>query len=188
MKVVALFSSPRAKSNSTILGQAAVRATGSSEISSFFLNDLNPRGCQACWLCKTKTEVCVLKDDLTQVLAAAAHADFIILTSPIFIGDVSAQLKIFIDRTFSWYKTDFKTNPEPGRLPPGKKLLLITSQFNPDPAKYASCQDYYISYFRSQGFKADSLVAADIGLLDVTTEQPELLVEVTRKVAVLLED
>ncbi|MDR1084813.1 MAG: flavodoxin family protein [Deltaproteobacteria bacterium] len=188
MKVVAIFGSPRAKSNSTILGQAAVLATGSSEASSFFLNDLSPRGCQACWLCKTETEVCVLKDDLAPILAAAAQADFIILTSPIFIGDVSAQLKIFIDRTFSWYKSDFKSNPEPGRLPPGKKLLLITSQFNPDPVKYASCQDYYVGYFRGQGFKADSLVAADIGLLDVTTEQPELLEEVARKVAVLLKD
>ena len=45
----------------------------------------------------------------------------------------SCQTKAFIDRTFSYIKPDYLTNPQPFRLEPGKKVVWITSQEDGDP-------------------------------------------------------
>jgi multimeric flavodoxin WrbA len=143
----------------------------------FKLNDLRFRGCQGCGSCKTKTEFCVIKDDLARVLSAAASSDFLIVTTPIYIGEIASQLKGFVDRSYCWYKPDFITNSAPSRLKPGKKLLFIVSQGNPDPGAYQKNIDNYLGYFGTHGFKAACFHAL-VGIDDVTTQRPDLLAEV----------
>jgi multimeric flavodoxin WrbA len=186
MNVVAILGSPRVGSNSELLADVAIKSTG-AEAKKIVLNELHHiRGCQACYSCKSKTEVCVLKDDLAPVLSAAANSDFVILTAPIYIGEITAQQKIFVDRTFSWFKPDFKSNSVPGRLGPGKKLLLITTQGNPDKSIYKRNIDAYINYFKAQGFAAESVVGAGLAEDNVLTARPDLVKEVESKVASLL--
>ncbi|MDR1039319.1 MAG: flavodoxin family protein [Deltaproteobacteria bacterium] len=154
--VVTVLGSPRQESDSTRLADAvAASLTGGAGASArHVLNNLkNVRGCQACQSCKGKTEACVVKDDLAPVLTTAAASDFLIIASPIYIGEITAQLKSFIDRTYSWFLPDFHTNPQPGRLK-GKKALLIFTQGNPDPAAYSRVFEAYRDYFERQGFKA----------------------------------
>jgi multimeric flavodoxin WrbA len=188
MSVVAVLGSPRESSNSTLLAEAAIKAIGaqSEDVRKFVINQLSFKGCQACYSCKTKTEFCVLKDDLTPALSAVADADFVILSSPVYIGEITSQFKAFIDRSYSWLKSDFKTNPSPSRLTPGKKLLYIQTQGNPDGSIYQKRFNAYLDHFRRLGFKVDGLVASGLATAPVTESRPELIKEIEAKVTALL--
>ena len=154
MKIVSLLGSPRKNANSSIVAgrfRAAAQKLG-AEIKSFTLNDLNFRGCQGCYLCKTKLDRCVLKDDLAEVLEAVRETDILVLASPVYFWDVTAQMKAFLDRTFSFLVPDFLTNPQRSRLAPGKKLVLITTQNNPDKNSFPQIFQKFDYFFRGYGF------------------------------------
>jgi multimeric flavodoxin WrbA len=78
--------------------------------------------------CKTKLDRCVLKDDLSEVLDAVRETDILVMATPVYYGEVSSQLKGFIDRTFSFLVPDYTTNPNPSRLQSNKKLVFIQTQ------------------------------------------------------------
>lgn len=126
MKIVCLQASPRPKSNSAALAQSFLDAAGGlgAQVSSHRLNDLHYRGCQACMACKTKLDKCALKDDLAPVLAEIQACDVLVLASPVYFGELCSQLKACIDRTYSFLKPDYLTNPQPVRLAPGKVLVM----------------------------------------------------------------
>src|SRR5208337_1623588 len=139
MKILCLLGSPREKGNSaTIANRFCKTAEGlGAEVKSFTLNNLQYRGCQGCMACKTKLDRCALNDDLTEVLDAVRETDVLVLASPVYFWDISSQLKTFIDRTFSYLVPDLMTNPRRTRLEPGKKLVFILSQNNPDRSSFA---------------------------------------------------
>jgi multimeric flavodoxin WrbA len=145
------------------------------EVSRFVLNDLKIRGCQSCFSCKTRTEACVLNDDLVPVLGAVAAADLVVAATPVYIGEVSAQLKLFIDRSYSWYTPDFRTSPSPSRLAPGKTLVLVVTQGHPDPEAYRRNLDFYSGYFSSHGFKVRLLQGVGLQAEDVAEARPDLM-------------
>jgi multimeric flavodoxin WrbA len=162
MKVVCLLGSPRPKGNSAFLADRFCRTAEAmgAEIQTFALNKLKYRGCQACMTCKTKLDRCVLKDDLTEVLDAIRGADVLVMASPVYYGEVSSQLKAFIDRTFSYLVPDYATNPQPSRLPPGKKLVMILAQGYPGEDRFADVFPRYDSFFKWYGFEGSHLIRA----------------------------
>lgn len=133
MKVTCLLGSPRVNGNSHTMAQKfceTLKEQG-AEIKYFALNQLNFRGCQACDACKTTHNQCVLKDDLAAVFTVVKESDVIVLASPVYWGDVTAQLRAFIDRTYSYIISDYheKINKERiSRLKPGTKFVMILAQ------------------------------------------------------------
>ena len=162
MKIVSLLGSPRCGGNSsTIANHLLETAAGlGAETRSFELNRLNYRGCQGCYACKKTLDHCILQDDLTEVLAAVREADVVVLASPVYYGDISGQLKCFIDRTFSYLVPDYVTNPNPSRLPPGKKLVFILTQGNPDPKLFEDVYPRYDKFLKWYGFAGSHLIRA----------------------------
>jgi multimeric flavodoxin WrbA len=154
MKIVNLLGSPRPKGNSAAMaGKFCETAQGlGAEVTTFALNKLKYRGCQACMTCKTKLEKCVLKDDLEEVLDAVRDAEVLVLATPIYYSDISSQLKAFIDRTYSYLVPDYMTNPAPCRLSPGKKLVFIEAQGHSDESLFADVFPKYDSIFKWYGF------------------------------------
>lgn len=137
MKIVSLLGSPRSKGNSAVLAECFLEiAKGlGAGTQSFVLNRLTYQGCQACRACKKSSEVCVLKDDLTKVLETVSLADVIVFASPVYFGDVTGQMKMFIDRTYSYLTPDFHHNPDnTSRLLPGKTAVWILTQGMPETA------------------------------------------------------
>lgn len=130
MKIVSVLGSPRKSGNSATLTQVITDAltTRGHETITHRLNSLTFKGCQACGACKTTSETCILKDDLAQVLDDVQKADVVILATPVYWGDVSAQMKGFIDRTYSYLTPGFMTESVKHRLSPGKKLVFIQTQ------------------------------------------------------------
>ncbi|MDR2421873.1 MAG: flavodoxin family protein [Deltaproteobacteria bacterium] len=183
MNVVAISASPRQGSNSNVLIDEAIKALGvaESDAKKYVINDLQAIGCQACYSCKTKTEYCVVKDEMAPVLSAVASADFVVFASPVYIGDLTAQAKIFIDRSFSWLKPDFRDLEMAGRLAPGKKLLFLVTQGDPDLGTYEMVVTRYLEYFRWLGFKAGAVHGADLNQKEAAKSRLELLAEVRAK-------
>lgn len=117
--------------------------------------------------CKTKLDRCVLKDDLTEVLDAVRDADILIMATPVYYGEVSSQLKGFIDRTFSYLVPDYTTNPAPSRLKPGKRMVMIQTQAQPDAKQFADIFPRYDYFFKWYGF-ANNLLIRGCGLMSPT--------------------
>ena len=177
MKTICLMGSPRPKGNSTTIAKHFCDTAEKlgSQVQIFTLNKLNFRGCQGCMTCKTKLDKCVLKDDLTEVLAAIHDADILVLATPTYFGEVSSQLKTFMDRTFSYLAPDYLTNPTPSRLAPGKKLVFIQTQGVGDEKIFADIFTRYEGFFRWFGFDGTRLIrACGVGQFDDPASQEEV--------------
>lgn len=161
MNIVCLLGSPRAQSNSSAI---AKRFTDTAEksgakVKTYTLNNLNYRGCQGCMACKGTLDKCVLNDDLAEVLDAVQQADVLVMASPVYYGEISSQLKGFIDRSFSYLKPDFMTNPNPARFAPGKKLVFALTQGQPEEA-FSDIFPRYDFFFKWYGFRESHLIRA----------------------------
>jgi len=185
MKITSVLGSPRMKGNTAYLANIfneTAKEKG-ADVESFTLNRLKYKGCQACFTCKTKLEKCVLNDDLTQVLETIGETDILVMTSPVYYGDVSSQLKSFIDRTFSFLVPDYTTNPKPSRLTPGKKLLFILAQGQPDEKAFSDSYPKYSQFFNWYGFETSHLVRG-CGVYEKTdAEKRTDLADQIRKIA-----
>jgi multimeric flavodoxin WrbA len=162
MNIVCLLGSPRPEGNSAIVAKRfcdAAEGLG-SEVKTFALNKLKYRGCQACMTCKTRLDRCVLKDDLSEILEAVRESDVLVMASPTYYGDISSQLKAFIDRTFSFLVPDYKTNSNPCRIRPGKKLVFIQTQAEPDENAFSDVFPRYEAFFKWYGFDGTHLIRA----------------------------
>lgn len=162
MKVVCLLGSPRTKGNSAIVAGTFIDALKpcGAEVTTYVLNKLNYRGCQACYACKTTHDRCVLKDDLGEVLEAVRAADVLVLATPVYYGDIPGQMKSFIDRTFSFLVPDYITNPSPSRLAPGKTLVFIITQGHPDEKMFSDVFPRYESFLKWYGYSDIHLIRA----------------------------
>lgn len=158
MKVVTLLGSPRTNGNTATLARAfneTARHLG-ADVQTFVLNKMRFKGCQACEACKTGSSKCVLEDDLAGVLDAVADTDVLVLATPIYFAEVTAQLKTFVDRCYS-YLEPFDTIPEKSRLKPDKQMVLITAQ-NRGEAFFEEVCVRYRTIFERLGFKDTFLV------------------------------
>jgi len=103
MKLISIIGSPKGIEGFTgslvkrIL-EAAQNAGAETEF--FSLGDLSVQPCRGCRVC-AKTGQCVINDDLGNIKKALLKADGIILASPNYMYNVSAQIKAFLDRSFS---------------------------------------------------------------------------------------
>lgn len=103
MKVIAINGSARKDGNTAILIRqvfAELEKAG-IEIELIQLAGNIVRGCTACYQCWEKQDRrCVVKNDLiNDCIEKMAAADGIILASPTYFADVSAEMKAVIDRT-----------------------------------------------------------------------------------------
>jgi multimeric flavodoxin WrbA len=123
MKVMAFNGSPRKNWNTATLLNKALEGAASqgAETELIHLYDLDYKGCISCFACKTiggrSYGRCAVKDDLSDVFSRIEQADAIILGSPIYFGDVSGEMKSFMERLLFPYLT--YTDP-PGSLFPRK--------------------------------------------------------------------
>lgn len=97
-----LSGSPRKNGNSDIL--CGEFARGASEaghkVEKIRVAEKKIGYCRACCACRAGG-VCVIKDDMAEVLQKIIDADVLVLASPVYFYSVDAQLKTVIDRTFA---------------------------------------------------------------------------------------
>lgn len=101
MKIVGIQSSPRGKHSNTLkLLNAALDGASEegAEVESVDIAKMKIKYCTACNSCH-ETGVCTIKDDYEVVLKKLLDADGIVLSSPNYITNVTAQLKTMFDRS-----------------------------------------------------------------------------------------
>jgi multimeric flavodoxin WrbA len=165
MKITCVMGSPRPAGNSAVMAKrfGDTAAKLGAEVKTFFLSELQYRGCTACMGCKTKADKCVLEDGLTPVLESVREGDVLVMTSPVYMWDVTSLLRAFIERTYSFYVPDFATNPIPSRLKPGKKLVFIQTQGQPGEEMFADLFSRIEPLFKRNGF-TDSYLIRGLGV------------------------
>ena len=103
LKVLGICGSPRPSGNTEILLDMALHEfdrtlfkTGKLRL---FEHTMKP--CSACGHC-LRNEECCIEDDVTGVIIPRLlNSDVIIMASPVYFNNVSAQVKILMDRTWS---------------------------------------------------------------------------------------
>ncbi len=165
MKVIAVLGSPRKNGVSSRIVESFMEVVQDRgcETKTYALNEMNFQGCKGCHACKGKSEICVLNDELTEVLSDMKTADITLLATPVHFGDVSGQFKCFFDRTWSLVKPDFLTNPDPCRLIPGKKVVLIVSQGDISE-KHQEVVKKYKNFLDLYGYIVNVIRATDCGI------------------------
>ncbi len=119
MKAIGVNGSPRKKWNTATLLEKALEGAASqgAETELIHLYGLDYKGCISCFACKTlggeSYGACAVKDDLAEVLQKAGEADILLLGSPIYFGEVTGEMRSFMERLFFPYLT--YTSP-PGTL------------------------------------------------------------------------
>lgn len=111
MKVIALNGSPRkAKNTAKVLKEVLEGAkTQGAEVELINLYDLNYKGCVSCFACKRiggqSYGKCAVNDDLKSVLRKIEESDALILGSPIYFGEVTGEMRSFLERFLFQYLT-----------------------------------------------------------------------------------
>lgn len=160
MKIIGFTASPRKHGNTawiinTILEGAEEQG---AETRSFYFSDLDLSPCQGC-LCCHKGDGdggCVINDEMQKLYAAIDDSDAIVLGSPIYMGQMSAQAKIFTDRLFAHISPRF--SPHYKQKAVKKKLVLVFSQGNPDSGMFQAYVDYTKHIFELLEFDVKDVV------------------------------
>ena len=99
MKLLGIIGSPRKGGNTEIIVIEALKAAKDEGASTelMFLTDFSLGPCDGCRTC-FDSKNCVVKDDVEKIYEKMAEADGIIIGSPVYFNNVSAQTKTFIDR------------------------------------------------------------------------------------------
>ncbi len=103
MKVVAFNGSPRKDGNTTLLIKRVFQELEAAGIQTELISLAGKkiRGCLACFKCfETRDRQCSIKKDdyINECIAKMVEADGIILASPTYFANVSAEMKALIDR------------------------------------------------------------------------------------------
>lgn len=103
MNILVVTGSPRKGSNTDLM--AAAFAEGAQEaghgVTVRHLHEHKVGPCLACEYCFAHDGMCVQKDDMNALLDDVDAADALVVASPIYWFDVSAQSKCFIDRLYA---------------------------------------------------------------------------------------
>jgi len=166
LKIINIIGSPRKNGTSARIARAFIETAVAydAETIEYPLNSMQYRGCQGCEGCHTRTDRCVLRDDLTPLLDDLYAADVVVLSAPIYFGDVCGQFKSFFDRMWSLIQTDSASEDEnDSRLPPGKVAVLILTQVDAAEAHNDVAQRYAM-YLDLYGFEVRVITASGLRL------------------------
>lgn len=100
--VLILSGSPRKKGNSQLLCEEFQRGAleAGNKVELIRLSQKKIGFCRACDFCMNHDSVCVLEDDMAEILKKYQKADVLVLATPVYFYGISAQMKTFIDRTY----------------------------------------------------------------------------------------
>ena len=124
-KIMIIDGGPRKNFNTASMlqkfAEGATSVNKDIDVKTVRLYGLDYKGCMSCMACKIRgrvSNVCKFKDELTPVLEEIAHADGLVLGSPIYFGDVTGQMRTFLERlSFPWLSYNDYSLTAPKKMP-----------------------------------------------------------------------
>ena len=111
MKVLAINGSPRRDGNTQVMIEECAKSLRKAgiDVELVSLRDYVIKPCNACEVCYKKPWHCPIKDDAVEILKKMAKAEGLLIGSPVYGADVTAQMKALLDRSIIPYNhQDFK--------------------------------------------------------------------------------
>ncbi len=107
-KVVIISSSIRTGSNSEILAKECQRGAleSGNEVEFLSLKGKRIEFCRGCLSCQ-KTGICIIKDDVADIIESVRNADVIVFATPIYYFELCGQLKTLLDRLNPLYESNY---------------------------------------------------------------------------------
>lgn len=132
-QVLILSSSPRQNSNSRVLCAQLAEGARSAGNTATILDvaELHISPCNGCEKCYQDSR-CAIRDDMDTVWEHINQADVLVFASPIYFYNISAQLKLVIDRLYARYRS----------MRPTEAALLLTCADGESAAKPARLAYY----------------------------------------------
>ena len=108
-KVLIISTSLRGGSNSEFLAREFEKGAkeAGNEVEFISLKQKEIKYCIGCLYCQ-KTEKCVIKDNVPEIMEKVKNADIIVFATPIYYYEMSGQMKTLLDRLNPLYPTDYK--------------------------------------------------------------------------------
>jgi multimeric flavodoxin WrbA len=128
-KVLVLLGSPRKHGNSALLAEKIAKGARSkgAQVETVLVQTLRIAPCKSCYACQKKgSKGCAIDDDMQPLFRKLVAADAWVIASPVFWFTMSAQTKLWMDRTFAlpaYAKNPFQ----------GKRIAIAMSYGGEDP-------------------------------------------------------
>ncbi|MCR5822438.1 MAG: flavodoxin family protein [Bacteroidales bacterium] len=124
-KIMIIDGGPRKTFNTASMlqkfAEGAKSVSDQIEVKTVRLYEMDYKGCMSCMACKIKgkaSNVCKYRDAMTPVFDEIAQADGLVLGSPIYFGDVTGQMRTFLERlAFPWLSYNDYSMTAPKRMP-----------------------------------------------------------------------
>jgi multimeric flavodoxin WrbA len=124
MKALGLCGSARRDGNTGALIQAALEGAAGQGLDTemLFFNELSLKNCEGCLKCQDGTsDGCALNDKYNDLIDRVRGADLVVIGSPVYTGQVTAQVKNFLDRLYA-----VSSSSKPIQAP-GKQGITVTT-------------------------------------------------------------
>jgi multimeric flavodoxin WrbA len=142
MNIIGIIASPRKEGNTAFIVNKILEGAKEqgAETQSFSFSDLDIKPCRGCNGCKQSDRGCIIDDDMQKIYDAVELSDALVLGSPIYMGQMSAQAKIFTDRLYARISPRFSPFFKENAVK--QKLILVFNQGNPDAGLFKTYIDY----------------------------------------------
>lgn len=152
MKIIGYVASPHKNGNTAFVVEQimenAKKKNAQTEI--YYSSNFDVSPCQGCLWCVDKDK-CIIDDNMQEIYASLKNTDVLIIGTPIYMGQMTGQAKVFIDRLYPQVVPRF--SPYYNTKNAGKKLILVFTQGNPDEKKFQSYIDYTKMMFEMLEFE-----------------------------------
>ena len=172
-KVVAFMGSPRKNGNTATLVKEVIRGAqeAGAEATVFNLYDMNIKPCQGCLVCR-KTGHCVMQDDFENMFKHIVDADVVVFGSPVYLWQVSAQMKLLWDRLCGLFDENYKPRYA------AKSLIMVYSQGNPNAQTFQTSFQTNKDVFKMFGLNVvDTILATGGGDPGTAANNKDLLLK-----------
>ena len=147
-KVIIIDGGPRKNFNTASMLQkfadGVASVSSDIEVKTIRLYGIDYKGCMSCMACKVKgkaSNICKFKDALTPILEDIANADGLVLGSPVYFGDVTGQMRAFLERlTFPWLSYNDYSITAPKKMPVVLVETMNGTQENNNSQGYGSME------------------------------------------------
>lgn len=150
MKIFVMEGSPHKHGSSNLLAENFIRGAKEAghHIEVFDAAHANLRPCMGCGVCGMSGP-CAQKDDGALMREKLLSSDMVVFVTPLYYFGFSAQLKIAIDRFYSFN----------GKLTSkGLKSALIVAAWNDDEWTMKDVKEHYLTLCRYLGFRDQGMI------------------------------
>jgi multimeric flavodoxin WrbA len=172
MKILGIDGSPRKNGNTEKLVKTILQGAeaNGAETRHYKVARMNISPCLGCMDCR-ESGSCIHEDDMTPLYDEIQSSDTMVIGSPVYMWQVTAQTKTFLDRLVLFLKPDFSS-----RLNGPKGLVLAFTQGNPDVKAFKTYFDYLENLFSFLHYDVrGTIVAAGTRQEDDILKQADVL-------------